>query len=493
MEKYLIENRLFVYNVCDINKYKKHFSNQPEQFVLFEDYQLLFPFNKIQHENGLVDIFELKNELQIQMLLLIQLNIGLIFIKTNTIVPFRVIYTNICELFKKYSTKQVLFYLYELHTSPGIVQFLHINKTGVDIAKAIEYKNPTICLPNYWEKIEDCFYMACLIENYCKDLAETEVAYWIYCMVVVDEDLPIHSVAEFISTNQHNFAKRIAYGYEGIRDLKISCAYGRSSTIQEPSRKRLTTTTSSSTTQIQKKKKTIVNMSTTCELCINKQPCEECDTPCTHKDFTACHFSIGGFHLCKDGRNIMDKEKRHDGDIQAITLKDGQKAQGFRLNNMEFICKNHKINTMSKLVHCPTIPELHNSALSISLRLYVINGQKFRFGTLKTNMRILEGDLDDITMITDSSIYPMQLHIKEIIGESEGKKVRFDMSHESKMLVIDGIETEYKRSSIRVYKTWKSVSKKFCEVVPEEVNYCISYGILDDVQKQFFKNITCIH
>jgi hypothetical protein len=494
MEKYLRESRLFVFNATSLDELKKAFINQPEQYILKEDYNLIFPNDLIQ--STLVDILALNDFRKVQMLLLIQVNIALLFLKGD-LITFNKIYNtiNLDKLIKKYPIKKLLFYLYELYLAPGIIQFLvqSIFDVNLDLVQIIQYKEPTLCLnEEYWQYIDSCFYTACQIEKVCLNKNyPKEIPYWLYRLIVIDKYLPLNSLVEFITKNQHHFIpSRSIYGYDGFVDLKIACSQGKEIAIQRD-RKRPISTSSSTPIKKKKKRKVVVlftnNDPPKCELCINKQPCFACDIACTDPKFTACHEDEGGEHLCKDDRNRIDKERRRDGEVQFITLKNGKQLQGYRMNNMIFTCKGHSFNTTGKYVHCPTVSELHN-VLSVSLRLYVYDNTQYRFGTLKTSMRVLEGEnvYDDFVIKQDCSILPMQMQLQQIVAD----ETTFTFS-DNKKIIINGDETKYKKSSIRVYKIWDSITTKFHEALPiEDTKYCISYGILEDVQKTMFNSIT---
>jgi len=506
VETYLKECRLFISQCNVAAELKQRFKNTPEQYILYEDYMLLFPSSVIPNQS-LINILDLDDGAEIQMMLLIQINMAILFLCVNDIVPFHVVCDkiNVVGLIKKYPLKDVLFYLCELYTNPGVVSFLHVNSIkDLKIKDALLYKSGSYCLDNFWEHVTDYFYTACQVEKACihKPYQNTPIPLWMYHLIVEDRDLPLCSLNEFVQSNEHLFIQRIRFGYNGFRDLKVANAYSPPVT-NEKRRERhkeervIEHKEEIKTPRIKKKKpiETSVRVINMCVLCASKQSCLECDIPCTDPNFTACHEDIGGGHFCKDARNVLNKLKRRDGVTQFLTIKaTGQQVKGYVLTNMIFTCKGRLFNTMDAKCYCPDVLEIHEKELSVSLRLYVYDDKQYRLGTLTTSMLLFEGPLSDLKIHLDCSVLPMQMDLKDVVGTMDGVKTTFELPRENKsMLMIDGNASIYKKSSIRVYKLWESKTGEFNEPLPEredEIKYCVTYGILENIQKKFFDSIT---
>lgn len=526
MESYLLESRRFVIKTTNKTFFINKYANQPERFMLLEDYKTIFPndeiLDDIMSNEKLVDILKIQESFKIQMLLLIQINVSLFFIHTSELISLRLIFEkiNVFELAKKYTLTKLLFYLYELYTSPGIVEFLKINNfNNLELKHVMENKHPTFTLQNYWENIFVSLFEACEIENFFitfENQLPKEIPYWTYRLIILEDYLPLQGLNNFILINFKKIQK--CKTYENFRTLKVSNAFGNVSTLErlvlketrqssssssiiqplqqitiKKTLKRNTTTTKSPSIKKKKNSPPPQPVRITCPLCLTNQPCFACNTPCS-----ACHYMEGGEHLCKDDRNTLNKEVHRDAIRQELSLKNGQKLKGYRLNNMVFEVKGHLFDTTKLYCHCPSVPELHQLTApepvwSVSLRLYVYDNKQYRLGTLKHhNMRVIEGDdvYADFKIYTDASMVPIQPPIKQIIAIKNDKSTIF--SFEEKKLLINEIESNYKKSSIRVYRVWNSISGKFHEELPPKTEYCISYGILDNVEKKIFDSVSII-
>lgn len=510
MEAYLLATRLFIRQTCDIKIYRKQFENEPERYMLVEDYLVIFPNDNLNAQNGLIDVLSFNDALKVQMLLLIQVNIGLIFLQ-GELITFAKIYEslNFKLLIKKYPVKELLFHLYELQKSPGIVTFLQINSfKDLEFNEILLHKEPNSCLANYWEYITEYFFAATVIEKQCLLLEDCpkEIPLWLYRLCIVDKELLLNNLNDFVDNNKEHFPRRIMFGYEGFRDLKVACSTGNPVLKTENRRDRRRPIVYTTNTIVQPAPKTkkakiarpvVVN---TCEFCKRKEPCIECDTPCSSDDFTTCHESIGGGHWCKDALNILQKEKnrKKKEEIQALYCKNGDIVIGYRLNNMLFTCQGHVFDTRGAFLCCPTLPEIHSTSKDpvkcVSLRLYVYNDKSYRLGTVTKNMKVLTGDdvYKDFKMQVDSCILGLHTSVKKIKAKKDNVVTEYSFYGNALCMKIkvNDMETPFKKSSIRVFHVWKSKTGKFQEPVPEkETNYCISYGILENVEKYLYDSI----
>lgn len=509
MERHLLELRTFLGWENRLLEYISKFEDEPLRLITIEDYRHLFKEEQNEElyvAEGLVDIFQFQEAAKIKMLLLFSINVALYYHHTKEWLTYAILYERykLDELILKFSVIDVLMNLYEIMASPALHRFLLITNVVDDLHTLVMYKAKNVFLKNYWEAIHDNFLVAAKIEEmelgvHCHAKDEGHIHYWLFYLITQDRCLSLNTIAPFIT--DPNFI-RASTSYEKLKQLCINQMYGitkRSAFSSQSSTSAFTPVLPKRTRKqsLEEEEEEEEESNTErfiiptgpplppCPLCQEKATCVVigCQEVFGNVGFQVCRYNRKGFHGCKTHDNALNKESPNETEKQQLKVKvtDDLKEifpnkeevimQGFRLDNKVVKVKNKTINTLGTLC-VSDIPELHGIT-SVSIRVYLYDGKYFKLGVIE-NMSIESGDISDIKVLEESSVCSFSIKKNRYVEAllENNKKITFDFTH-SIYMIVDDMETEYNKTSFRIFKAWKCdpPAAPFQQVVREDYFY----------------------
>jgi hypothetical protein len=397
-------------------------------------------------------------------------------------------------------------------------EFLHSLKIPIDemINRGDKYN------AELWKTIrERFFYMPTSLKTIynieCAVPLEGPFAGWAYLLIVIDRR-PFEEVIVFIKQIIDSGAYKTIHDLNDVRALKAGTLQRRrplpssySSSVSSWIASSATSSSSSSSSEQQEtkikkqkqKQKKSTNATTTttaaCPKCLINAKCdiEGCNIVANDvKKFTACHFMTGNEHKCKAHTNLLyvkEPSRMSPRGPAIVKLRNGERLQGAKLNNTIVKYNGLEINCMGENVVTSNGNSLFpESTMSISVHINVYWASRtFRIGLIEC-AKLVEGNIDDLEIITDVSIMTLRKRCKHVHFAATAETPAFDFEFNDAFIRINGndFSKRYKASSFRLHEQWQSVSKKFWEPIPEGVNkfYTVTVGSLQNTKKFYFKN-----